>query len=89
MKFHIACILVLFTCLFPQLGVAQLVKPFTEEEVGGPWSNPVLVTFDGNGTGYVVERHGFVWLLDEEGNKSQEPFLDISEEVAMFGDQCL
>ena len=89
MRSRIFRLVTLYLVFCTLLANAQLVKPFTEEEVGSGWSNPVLITFDENGRGYVVERHGLVWLLDQEGNKSLEPFIDIREEVAMFGDHGL
>ena len=70
-------------------GIAQLVAPFTEEEYGENWNEPVFLTFDDNGRGYVVERHGLVWALDEDGHKFAHPMVDIREEVVMFGDHGL
>ncbi|MEM7659212.1 MAG: PQQ-dependent sugar dehydrogenase, partial [Bacteroidota bacterium] len=44
------------------------------------------IVFDDNGTGYVWEKSGSVWILDAAGNKSASPLIDISEEVGDWRD---
>ncbi len=50
---------------------------------------PIGVTFDELGRMYVAEKAGRVWLYDEEGQRSPEPFIDISQEVAHFDEHGL
>lgn len=72
--------------LFVQGLSAQLTEPFVQEEIGSNWNTPVQIEFDDRGRGYVNERRGLIWILDEEGNRLPDPLVDISEEVALFGD---
>jgi len=83
----ISLVIILFGCSANMSG--QLIAPFTEEEYGTSWDDPVHMTFDSKGQAYVVERHGLVWMVDDEGEKSDEPFVDIREEVSLFGDHGL
>ena len=82
---RLLAILVLIACMLP-VGMAQLIEPFTEQRVESEWVQPVQTTFEENGRGYGLERHGLVWILDEEGRKVGEPLLDLREEVVIFGD---
>ncbi len=67
----------------------QLPDNFYDELVGDGWDRPVGITFDGLGRGYVWEKRGAVFILDQEGNKFPEPFIDISDEVGNWGDHGL
>ena len=77
-------------CLSSLSGGASAALPagFTKTLVAGPWDQPVGVTFDANGRMYVWERPGRVWIV-ENGVKSATPLIDISEEVALWGDHGL
>ena len=49
------------------------------------WDTPVDIDFDRNGTMYVTEKEGSVWIVNDD-LKLTEPLLDIHDEVANFGD---
>ncbi len=68
------------------LGFAQLPADFNDEIVAGPWPQPVRITFDQEGRGYICEATGIVHLMDTSGTVLPEPFLDIREEVARWID---
>ncbi len=69
-------------------GQAQLPPDFSDQLVES-FNRPVGVAFDESGRGYVWERRGFVYILDEEGKKLPTPLIDISEEVGDWGDHGL
>lgn len=70
---------------------ALLAQPsgFVEEQVGGEWEAAVGLAFskDGNRM-YVWEKAGKVWIV-ENGERLEQPLLDISEEVGNWGDHGL
>ncbi|MEM7309922.1 MAG: PQQ-dependent sugar dehydrogenase [Planctomycetota bacterium] len=59
---------------------SDLPPDFAETFVGTDWIQPVGIAFDSVGRGYVWEKSGSVWLL-EDGVKSAEPLIDLTEEV--------
>lgn len=59
---------------------------FFDETVADGWDRPVGITFDEQGRGYVWEKRGRVFILDQEGHKQEEPLIDISEEVDNWSD---
>ena len=61
---------------------------FVEETIGGVWNEAVGLVFSGDGRMMVWERAGKVWTV-ENGVKSATPFLDISEEVAVWNNYGL
>ena len=79
--------LLIFLCL---AGASSADPPagFTKLPIAGPWTRPVGMTFDANGRIYVWERQGKVWIV-ENGAKLPTPLVDISDEVAHFGDHGL
>ena len=74
----------LSTLLFSQ-SPSFLPENFFDQEVGSDWQRPVGITFDDNGRGYVWEKRGTVYLL-ENGLKLNQPLIDISDEVGDWGD---
>ena len=62
---------------------------FSNELVRYDFLLPVGFVFDNNGRMYVWEKTGVVHLVDENGIKMPVPLLDISEEVASWGDHGL
>lgn len=68
---------------------AQLPEHFHDEVFAGGFNFPTVITFDGTGRGYVSEKAGRVWILDQDGNKSSEPLIDIHQEVADWKDHGL
>lgn len=85
----------LLLCLLPMLFLQQLVPAQTQLATGfnlqtipATLNQPVGITFDDNGRGYIWEKAGLVYIL-EDGNTLPTPLLDISDEVGNFGDQGL
>lgn len=62
---------------------AQLPNGFVDQVHSGNWQNPTGLTFDTNGKMYVWEKDGKVYVVE---NNVKTLFLDISEEVANYGD---
>lgn len=81
----IAILLFLIT-LFSYKTKAQLPSGFTDQLYSSGWHAPTGITFDGAGKMYVSEVEGKVYVV-ENGIKTL--FLDISEEVATYGDYGL
>ncbi len=79
-------LLLLLVIIFysPKLVFAQ-PNGFSDELVIDGWSQAVGVTFDENGRMYVWEKGGKVWAV-ENGVKTSEPLIDISEEVGNWRD---
>ena len=80
------CLLILLCVglLAPFVSQAQPAD-FVDEQFAGPFSTAVGMTFDANGRMYVWERRGVIWTV-ENGVKSSQPLLDISEEVGNWRD---
>ncbi len=77
----------LIICLWQSvLGLTQLPPDFNDEVVAGPWPQPIKITFDDQGRGYVCEATGIVHLIDTAGIVLPDPFLDLREEVARWID---
>jgi len=67
---------------------ATLPSGFIEESIGGSWNEAAGMTFDDNGRMYVWERGGRIWIVNN-GVKSAQPMLDISDEVGGWRDYGL
>jgi glucose/arabinose dehydrogenase len=68
---------------------AQTMQPnFAHQVVIPGWDAAIGVMFSADGRGYVWEKGGKVWLI-ENGQKSAQPLIDISEEAANWGDYGL
>src|SRR5689334_6245890 len=67
------------------MGGATLPSNFTETSIGGTWNEAVGITFASDGRMFVWERAGRIWIV-ENGVKSSQPFLDISDEVGGWRD---
>ena len=65
---------------------AQLPAGFTDQLHSDGWQAPTGLTFDASGKMYVTEKEGKVYVV-ENGIKTL--FIDISEEVANYGDYGL
>jgi len=71
------------------LARAQPLPPnFADQAIVTNWSQAVGVSFAPDGRGFVWEKGGKVWLV-ENGVKSAQPLIDISEEVGNWGDYGL
>lgn len=69
----------------PSRARAELPAGFVAQPVGYLWAEPVGITFDENGRGYVWERGGKVFVI-QNGVKLPTPLLDISEEIGVWRD---
>ncbi len=67
----------------------SLPEGFYDEQIGDNWERPLGIVFDFQGQGYVWEKQGKVYIIDDEGNKSNTPLIDISEEVMTWSDHGL
>ncbi len=63
---------------------------FIEQNIGSGWNQPVGIAFHEGvpDHGYVWERTGKVWII-ENGQKSAQPLIDISDEVGAWRDYGL
>jgi hypothetical protein len=59
---------------------------FSRTVLNGDYSEIIGITPLGDGRSLAFERNGVVWILSEDGEASEEPFLDISEEVLPWRD---
>lgn len=76
-------------CLFlPLIGLAQLPEDFNDQLVADNWQSIVGLTFDENGRMYTWAKHGEVRIA-EDGVLMDTPLLDLTEEVANWGDHGL
>ena len=59
--------------------------------LGGRFDNPVYLTHAGDGSGrlFVVEQRGVIRVMDQAGNLSPTPFLDIRTKVRFGGERGL
>ena len=57
------------------------------EEFADGFDQPIGIENAGDSRLFVVEKPGRIWIVDENGNKSAEPFLDISFEVRSIGSE--
>ncbi|MEM7660144.1 MAG: PQQ-dependent sugar dehydrogenase [Bacteroidota bacterium] len=74
-------LLIAFSTLFAQPSAPDL----DDELILSGWNSAVGVTFDENGTLYVWEKGGVVYLV-ENGVKRNTPLLDLSDEVGNWRD---
>ena len=81
-----ALILNLFLLILTGPLMAQLPTDFNDVLISDNWSDPVGVSFDERGRGYVWEKGGKVFLLDSNDVKIPQPLIDISEEVLNWWD---
>ncbi len=83
----ISPLLLLLLAIFCSCTPKAFAQPsgFSDELVIDGWSQAVGVTFDENGRMYIWEKGGKVWTV-ENGVKSAEPLIDISEEVGNWRD---
>jgi len=77
----------LFCCFFCCLATISRAQPtgFADIPYTTDFSMAVGMTFDANGRMYVWERNGKVWIV-ENGVKSSQPLIDISDEVGGWRD---
>lgn len=75
-------LIIIFT-LITFVTKAQVPNGFVDQVHSGNWQNPTGLVFDSNGKMYVWEKDGKVYVVE---NNVKTLFLDISEEVATYGD---
>ena len=89
MKHPFPLILILFILFInTTLSQVQLPEGFNVQTVGERWVQPTGLAFQEDGTMFVIEKSGLVWLV-KDGEKLDTPFLDIQNEVANHGDMGL
>lgn len=69
-------------------GTSPVPPGFVDELVLAGWNQAVGLTFAEDGRAFVWEKAGRVWIVDH-GVKSAAPLIDISPEVANWGDHGL
>ncbi len=67
---------------------ASLPPQFIDEEIAGGWNQAIGATYADDGRLFVWEKAGRVWIVEND-IKAATPFIDISEEVALWGDHGL
>ncbi len=72
----------------PNAMSSALPPQFVDEAVAGGWNQAIGLTYADDGRLFVWEKAGRVWIVDD-GVKAAAPFLDLSEEVASWGDHGL
>ncbi|NDK55863.1 PQQ-dependent sugar dehydrogenase [Pontibacter fetidus] len=83
-----SCFLFLVGSTISNTATAQ-PSGFVVEDIGGAWNAAVGLTFSKDGKRmYVWEKGGKVWIV-ENGEKLPTPLVDITEEVADWGDHGL
>lgn len=72
----------------PLVAQDELAGAFTFTPVADGFNRPLLVTnaSDGSGRLFVVEQGGRIWVIDENGERAAEPYLDISDRVSPEAD---
>ena len=87
MRFGISSTLLL--CALAGIAAAAPPQGFVFEPIGDSWDTPVgvLERFDGHLV--VWEREGKLWLVEPDGTRADEPWLDISDEVGGWRDHGL
>ena len=66
----------------------QLQEGFQIQTVSEGWGQLTGLEFGEDGTLYILDKRGIIWLV-KEGKKLDTPFLDIQDEVANHGDMGL
>jgi len=84
MRFLLSTLLLV---LLPVLLFAQpkLEEGFNIQTISEGWEQLTGLVFGEDGTLYVLDKRGIVWLV-KDGQKEEKPFLDIRDEVANHGD---
>lgn len=69
----------------PPAATQALPPGFVDEVIPSEWDHAVGICFAPDGRGFVWEQAGRVWIF-ENGVKSSQPLIDISEEVGNWRD---
>lgn len=67
---------------------AEVPEGFVVEWYSKDWDKPIDIDFDTEGTMYVSEKEGSVWIIKDD-EKLDQPLIDIKDEVGNWGDQGL
>jgi hypothetical protein len=87
MKSEISLLIFFLSLVLPKAVFAQpIIEGFNKEEINIDLKTAIGITFDKSGRGYIWEMEGRVFILDENKDILETPFLDISEEVAKWLD---
>lgn len=68
---------------------AQLPDNFYDQKLDYNFTFPVGMEFDPNGRMYIWEKEGKVFIVDKDGQRLENPLLDISEAVSNWRDHGL
>ena len=68
---------------------SQLLPDFNDELLDNSLQKPVGLVFDKSGNAYIWQQGGTVHLMDTSGVISQNPFIDLSEEITEYVDHGL
>ena len=68
---------------------AQLPDNFYDQKLDYNFTFPVGMEFDQNGSMYVWEKEGKVFIIDKDGQRLETPLIDISEAVTNWRDHGL
>ncbi|MEM1214082.1 MAG: PKD domain-containing protein [Bacteroidota bacterium] len=79
----------LLICVWTNVALAQLPDDFYDTRISDQFVLPLGITFDNNGQGYLWEKDGKVYVLDENDEILPAPLLDLSEEVSSWKDHGL
>ncbi len=78
----------LVSLLIISITSAQAINPILNlQEFSTGYSNPVDIANCGDNRLFIVERGGKIWICDANGNKSAQPFLDITNKVYSIGSE--
>lgn len=81
--------LIIILCLILTIPFLSQAQNFSDLLVRNDFTLPTGFVFDDAGRMYVWEKQGTVKLVDENGVKLPVPLVDITEEVASWGDHGL
>ena len=86
-----ALFVLILTALFTtqRLLAAPTLTSITLTEIADLDSTPTEITHAGDGRLFLVEKNGYIYILDETGSRLPEPFLDIDIRVLGGGEQGL
>ncbi len=85
-KIHFTTVLLL---TIAQIVIAQLPPEFSDQLVSDEFEYPMGLVAAEDGRLYVWEKQGRLYVMDTEGNRNNEPLIDLREEIADWQDHGL
>jgi glucose/arabinose dehydrogenase len=83
----ITLLLILFSMTAAVNGQSDLLPKFRLQDFSSGYDQPLGIVNCGDSRLFIVERTGKIWICDSAGNKSANPFLDISDSVLTADDE--